>query len=464
LTRRHLLGLFAIGAVGTVAAACGAQPAPTQAPAGAPTAAPAEAKPAATAAPAAKPPSKEPITLRLWHWDNILVEPYEKEGAEFAKQFPNVTLKVEQTAAGEFPQKLTAAMAGGAPPDIIGVTRARADFLLFATKKQLTPLLPYIQRDKFDLEDFDLRARKQHTWKGTLYSLPAQWATVFWFYNEDLFKKAKAKTPTEYWKEGKWTWEAYRTAAAQLTQGSGTDKVWGTNNLTPTFINAFVPLVWSNKGEWFTADYKKSTLLDPATLGAYQFAYDMREFAPGPEDARTGTIESGRLGMWPNWDLWFQLTLGKVPFTYTVVPPPAAPATGTHVFWGNATGTGIPAGVKNPDASWDLLKFLMSPEAMTRIFLGAGITPPRASLTGTKEFWHKNTNLPDSALMLQLAQLKDKNARTLAKISNWAEMTTAHSEETTLVWAGKQSVADGLKKIGERWDKYLSEGEIDTDI
>jgi multiple sugar transport system substrate-binding protein len=482
LTRRRLLGLFAAGCAGAVAAACGSPPTPTQAPAAAPTPAqpaptaapaqakpaaspPAEAKPAATTAPAAaKPLGKEPITLRQWHWDNFLIEPYEKEGAEFAKQFPNITVKVEATPSAEYPQKVTAAIAGGAPPDLIGVTRARADFLLFATNKQLTPLLPLIQRDKFDLDDFNLRARKQHTWKGTIYSLPAQWLTIFWFYSIDRFKQAQLKTPTEYWREGKWTWETYRELAAQLTQGAGVDKHWGTANLTPTWHNAFLSHVWSNKGEWFTADYGKSTLTDPATVGAYQFAMDMRQYAPGPEDARTGTAESGRLGMWPQWDIYCQLYQGKVPFTYSVAPPPASPASGTHVFWGNATGAGIPAGVKQPDASWELLKHILSPEAVTRIYMATGITPPRTSLTSANDFWRKNPNMPPADLMLDLIQLKEKTVRALAKISKYPEMTKAHDEEISLVWAHKQPLTDALKKAGERWDKLLQEGEVDADI
>jgi hypothetical protein len=42
-------------------------------------------------------------------------------------------------------------------------------------------------------------------------------------------------------------------------------------------------------------------------------------------------------------------------------------------------------------------------------------------------------------------------------------MSTAITEEVTLIWAEKQSLADGFKKVAERWDKLLKEGEVDPD-
>src|SRR5262249_19123929 len=132
-SRRRVLGLFGLGAAGAYLTACQqAPPAPTQAPAK-PTEAPRPpatapeptnpaAAPAATTAPAAAAPAtkaRDKITLRVWHWDSFLTEPYEKVGQEFTKKFPFATVAVENTPSGEYPQKVTASVAGGAPPDLI---------------------------------------------------------------------------------------------------------------------------------------------------------------------------------------------------------------------------------------------------------------------------------------------------------------------------------------------------------
>jgi ABC-type glycerol-3-phosphate transport system substrate-binding protein len=484
-SRRRFVVTAGLAASGALLAACGApppaptqepaapttapKPAATQAPAAAPTPAPAAPTVAPTAAPqpavtqaaAPKPLGKEPIALRLWHWDTFLVEPYEKEGAEFTRQFSNITVKVEQTAAAEYPQKLTAAMAGGSVPDVIGLTVTRADFLLFATNKQLTPLLPLIQRDKFDLDDFYKHNLAQLTWKGTLYGLPYTWDTIIWYYNVDIFTKEKLKTPAEYWREGKWNWDTYVELAAQLARGSGTDKQWGSGVVVPTNLAAFLPLVWSNGGELFDAAYTKPTLSEPPTFGAYEFAFKVKQYAPGPEDARTGTAESGRLAIWPNWDVYYALYNGRVPFTYSLVPPPASPKGGANFFVGNAPGFGLPQGIKQPDAAWELEKFLMSRESLTRVFVASNTVPPRKSLATSEALFKQNPKIPDAAVITEIHKAKEKAAKNPPKISAWTEMLKAHSEEISLVWADKQALDAGVKKVEERWRTLLKEAEVD---
>jgi multiple sugar transport system substrate-binding protein len=492
LDRRRFVGLAGLSALGAYLAACGAPPAPTAAPkaaepagaqsaaakppaAAAPTAAPAQAaappaqaaptQAAAAAAPPAAAPSKprDKITLRLWHWDTFLVEPYTKAGAEFTRLNPHATVAVEETPANEYPQKVTASVAGGAPPDVIGVTVTRADWLTFASKGQLTPLMPYIQKDKFDIQDFYDLNLKQHTWKGTLFSLPYAWNTATWYYHTENLQKAGLPSPTTLWKEGKWDWAAYLEIAGKYTKGSGLDKYWGTGNILPSSPQATLPLVWSNGGNYFDAAYSKNTLTDPATMAAFQFAYDTKKFAPGPEDAKTGTWNSGRLGLWTDWDIRYVLGREISNFRYGIVPPPAAKAGAKHFFVGNAPGFAILKGAKLPDDSWELIKHLFTPESLTLPFLAGANTPPRKSMVTNRDLWKKHPMMFDPDEMLDIAKAKEQAARNPPKISTWAQMSTAMSEEISLVWADKQSLGDGIKKVSERWDKLLKEGEFDPD-
>src|SRR5262249_37810296 len=147
--------------------------------------------------------------LRLWHWDEPMRPSFEQVAADFTKKFPYATAVLELTPKSEFPQKLAAAVAGGAAPDVTGAAIVGADWVLYVSNGQLAPLSPYIQKDKYDIEDWPALILKSHTWKGTLYSLPYAWPTGIIFYSIDFFKKEGVKTPYELWKEGKWTWEAY---------------------------------------------------------------------------------------------------------------------------------------------------------------------------------------------------------------------------------------------------------------
>jgi multiple sugar transport system substrate-binding protein len=398
----------------------------------------------------------------MWHWDSFLEKPYTKVGQDFTAKFPNITVKVEITSSGEYPQKVTSSVAGGVPPDLIGVTVTRADFLTFATSGQLTPLMPYIQRDKFDLSDFyDLNLR-QVTWKGTLLALPYTWDTVAWFYNMDLFKSAGLTTPGEYWKQNKWDWPTYLDLASKLTKGSGLDKQWGSGILNPGFTAAFLPMIWSAGGSLLDQGYTKAALTSAADRSAFDFAYNVRKFAPGPEDTKTGTSQSGRVGIWPDWDEEYVLYRDQVKFQYGMVPPPASPGTNKNYFTGNAPGFGIPKGAKHPDDSWELLKMVESPDELTYLFVETYSGPPRRSLNGSIDMFKKNTQLADPSLAQQIYKAKEM-ANTPPKISSWAQMLTAMSEEMTLVWADKQSLSDGVQKVSDRWNQLLQGAVFDID-
>jgi multiple sugar transport system substrate-binding protein len=463
LDRRRFVGLAGLSALGAYLVACGAPPAPTS-PAPTKSAASAPA-PTQAAAPAAAAPGKarDKIELRLWHWDSFLTEPYEKVGAEFSKKFAYASVAVENTPAGEYPQKVTASVAGGAPPDLIGITVTRADFLTFASKGQLIPVINYIKRDNFDLGDFYDINLKQHTWKGTLYNLPYAWNTMTWYYQEEIFQKAGEPSPGALWKEGKWNWDAYKRLAARFTTGSGLDKYFGSGTFRPDQPPIFLPLAWSHGADIYDPQVSKSTLTESATMEAMQFVYDLKKFMPGPEDTKTGTQESGRLAMWPNWDVHYVLMRANTNFKYGIVPPPASPKSGKHFFIGNAPGFGIPKGSKNADDSWELLKFVLSPEMLVIPFLEGNNAPPRKSQSTNPDLWKKQTKFFDPDAMFQIAKAKEQFARNPAKISNFAQINTAFTEEMTLVWADKQSLADGVKKVTERVDKLLKEAEVDPD-
>jgi ABC-type glycerol-3-phosphate transport system substrate-binding protein len=167
--------------------------------------------------------------------------------------------------------------------------------------------------------------------------------------------------------------------------------------------------------------------------------------------------------MWPNWDIHYALMRANTNFKYGIVPPPAA-AGGRHFFTGNAPGFGIPKGAKFADDSWELIKFILSPEQLALPFVEANNTPPRKSMVANRDVWKQHTKFFDPDAMLELAKAKEEAAKNPPKISTWAQMSTAMNEEMTLVWADKQPLADGVKKVAERWDKLLKEAEIDPDV
>jgi multiple sugar transport system substrate-binding protein len=469
LGRRRFLGLAGLGAAGAVLAACAQTAAPTATSAPSkPAAGAAAAQPTAATGgqPAANAPAKpkDKVALRLWHWDEPMRPSFTQVAEEFNKKLPHATAVLELTPFAEFPQKLAAAVAGGTPPDVSGAPIVGAMWTTFVSNGQIIPLTPYVQRDKYDLEDWPQVILKSHTWKGTLHSLPYAWPTGMIFYNADTFKKQAVKTPYEQWKEGKWTWSAYMETAAKLTKGSGMDKEWGSNVIGAASENTVLPLIWMNGGELFNADYTKPTLSDPPSMGAFQFAFDVRKHAPNPDEAKTGTINSGKLAMWVQWDVWYVLNVGKVPFQYGIAPLPAPDqAANKHIFFNETPAWAIVKGTKAQDDAWELVKHLLTPDSQRIIFYQSNLTPSRKSVTADKSLWEKSKDLPNPGLMYELTQAKEQSNRNHYKVTKWPEMLTSLREETSLAWADKQPLDATLKKVNERWDKLLKESEADRD-
>lgn len=436
-TRRGLLGAGAGGGAAALFAACG--------PAGGP----------AGDAPAV---GASEVALRLWHWDIPLVEPFQRHSALFTQQYPRLKVEVEQTPKAEYVNKLVAQVAGGAAPDTIGVS-VTGDFNIVQAKGMVREVDSLLKRDRYDLGDFlDVNLR-QHKWGGKQIGLPYGWTTIVFFYNEALFATHGAKTPYEHWRAGTWTWDTYLELVQRFNRvGDGT---FGTANLPANNNTLSFPLVWSNGGDIFDAQYTRALIDQAPAMEAWDFLYKASQLAPQGEQARTSTREAGKVAMWFDWDLWYQGNLKLMQFPFSMAPEPAAPKSKRHVFVGNAPGFGLPATGKHTDEAWALLKHMVNPEGMKRYFLEANIQPLRKSQTGTPDVWKSHPEIANPTLMFELATERSKNGRTPPRISNFADLQTVLREEFVAAWENKQSVKDAATKAAERATALLKEADVD---
>lgn len=452
-TRREILRTGGLLAATVVAASC-----TPKSPAVDPTAAPTTA----SGEPAAPPAPQEKATVRMAFWDAWMLDAYEHEAKLFNELFPNLTVAIEMTSWGEYSQKLATSIAGGVAPDVVGVIGPH--FLTLASKGSLKDIAPFIERDEFDIDDYLQGNLKQSMWMGVLHGIPLTADAVWWFYNVDGFREAGLKTPTEYWKEGKWDWNTYLDLADKLTKGEGLDKQWGTENIAVTHDYKFHPMIWSNGGELFNADYTECLLDEEKAVQAFEFAYECRKFAPTPEDEQSGTAESGRLMMWGQFEQRNTLYVDNVPFEYSVAPPPASPNTGETMFCGDAPSWALTTIAKHPDAGWEWIKFLSTPDSLSRLFQAVASPPPRISMLADSDTFHKLENYPNPDLCYEITQARMKAFRNDPKMSNWAEAQTAKAEVMSLVWVDEMGLHEGIKDVARQWDQLLKEAVFDPDV
>jgi multiple sugar transport system substrate-binding protein len=398
------------------------------------------------------------MTLRLWHWDQFLIEPFQKHSAELTKQYPRLKVEVEQTPKAEYVNKLIAQVTGGAPPDTIGVS-VTGDFNTVQATPMVRELDSLIKRDKYDTADFHDVNLRQHKWGGKQIGLPYGWTTQVFFFNETLFKQHGVKTPYEHWKAGTWTWDTYLDLVQRFNRVG--DNVFGTVSLPANNNNISFPLVWSNNGDIFDAQYTKATIDQAPALEAWEFMHKASQLAPTGDQARVSTRDAGKIAMWFDWDLWYQGNLKTMQFTYSMAPEPAAPKTKKHVFLGNAPGFGVTKEGKNHEEAWALLKHMVNPDGMKRYFLEANIQPLRKSQTNSNAIWKSHAGIPNPDLMYELATERSKNGRIPPRISNFPDLQTVLREEFTAAWNNQQSVKDAAIKATTRATALLKEAQID---
>lgn len=421
-------------------------------------------KPAATAAAPAgpKPLTTEPITLRMWHWDNYMADGWKPVTAKFTEKYPNIKVAIEMTEYGEYSQKVAAAIAGGAVPDVTGTIAEH--FTNMAGQGQLTDLKPFIDSTKFPIDDYNPGNLSQNSWGGQLLSIPYTADGEWWYYQVDEFKKKGMKTPYEYWKEGNWTWDTAAMLAEQLTSGTGVDKIFGWGGLGTNNYFEILPYLASNGSGFMDEKYTKCLLSDPKSYEMYKWGYDNRKFAPGPEDQQSGTPQSGHVMQWLDWSPYGLVYAPQMPFKYSYAPPPASPNSKKFVYCGDAPGFGILKAAKHPEESWALIAWLNQVDACETIFDYTGQEPPRISIATDPGLWQRNTKFVDSSVGLELTKARFKDGfYNTPKASNFVEMWQAHNEELSLAWADKQPLQDALNKANDRINALLKEATVDQD-
>lgn len=128
---------------------------------------------------------KETVTMRLW--DEQVAKSYKESFAEFHKENPNISVKVDVVPWADYFTKLRTDIAGGTIDDIFWVNSG--NFEDYAKNGNLLNITKTFGADV--QKAWQKSAVKQYTEDGTLWGVP-QLADpgIGVFYNEDLLKKA----------------------------------------------------------------------------------------------------------------------------------------------------------------------------------------------------------------------------------------------------------------------------------
>lgn len=253
-------------------------------------------------------PGRKETTISIFHRQAYTLELDQQVFPPAYDLFRQRTgVRVDETilTEAEIPDKVTTMVAAGTPPEgsyihpqWLGSMGARG---------LVVPIDVYIGKDR-SLNLGDIYAGlldyfRLPTAGGKLYGLPFYSGPSITVFNRALFERNGVKTPDQWEREGKWTWDTVRDISTQLTKGSGADKTWGWDGITNA-LHWLNIVIWAGGGDLWDKELSRTLLGETPALEALQSYADLRAkynvVAEGTEAAglpssRAGKLPTGRV-------------------------------------------------------------------------------------------------------------------------------------------------------------------------
>ena len=385
--------------------------------------------------------AEEKITLEWWtHATLSQRELYQELIKEFEAMHPNVTVNLQ--VPGDWDDmwtRLLTAIAAGEGCDVIRTKDFWVDQL--APSGALLDLTPYIERDLEELRIDDYYSNLTEAYKHNerVYGLP--WHVYYYnlYYNVDLFEEAALAGPPETWDDvveysKKLTEKKKMRFGTQMMSYSGKEpflaKVmemfarqnsptpetspWDTNSPLPSFDGLTGEAMVEAMEFWLDLMYETKTALPP-------------ELSSMPE-----RIQNGMIGFWYNSPIGAsELRTTHKDLNFKMAINPKKVNSGTVVEQNAFIGMRM---TKHPEMTWELIKFLTSPEVNYRYCTDGVYFPTREAE------WDQEPFMSDPDYMVALAQLRDPgNVFHTQYTKNWQSiMTTLASEIENVLHRRKQ--------------------------
>ncbi|WP_324198873.1 ABC transporter substrate-binding protein [Nocardia amamiensis] len=310
--------------------------------------------------------------------------------ADFRTKFPNITVTAQKpqgnspNPASDTISSIQNQMVAGAPPDVAQLGFSDLDFTIHQLgAKPLDTLVSKqeVQRNFDGAEHpFAPKARTLADWDGHTYGVPFVFSTPVLYYNASLFTEAgldPAKPPA--------TWQQVAEAAAAITGKTGKGGIY-IDCLTKTAKDwCFQSLVRSNGGRVISEDRTKLTFADAPAVEVTAMGQQLVNSGGMPKFNQKQGYEAfarGEIGMILETSAiqGTFVTGAKDKWDLRSAPMPSFAGKPTV-----PTNSGASLHILSNDpakqrASWELIKFLTSEPAYTKISQGIGYLPLRTGL------------------------------------------------------------------------------------
>lgn len=453
------------------AAASAASPTTSAAPSGAasPTGAVATAQPAAQASPQAA--NNAPV-VPLWNSSTTSLPAEKAVLAQFDKQNPGISVQPVYVPESQYDQKADLMLAAGNAPSIFFPEATRC-YRYYAAKGLILNLDPLILRDKYPLDDFFSNILAGCKFKGSTMALPKSSTPWVLYYNKTALDKANVPYPPTNWSDPNWTWDKFLEVAKALTiteNGSVTQYGAGSYFARDWMVG------WAFGGWWFNHDWidtgwitKFTAPDDPKVAQSEQYWSDMANklhYSPTPaaiqsvQAASPDPFMTNRLAMWFQSIGWMGQYSKITDFEWGIAAwPHAAPdQRPTHQgAWKDQNA--IFKDTRNPEGSWEFLKFVTSPAGQQTLLIQNGDPGTRKSLQQDWiNFW--NQKMPKVADRLKVAT--DAMAFDFLTPDNWGVNFSTINDKVLApaiqrVTLGQQTAKEMINQVKPSMDQAIAD-------
>ncbi len=361
LSRRDFMRLAGAAAAGTALAAC--------------------APPGPQSRPEADDGQKVQLVYQDWRTE-WFPDMAQEMLAEFHAQHPNIRVFYTPDPDG-LAEQMPLDMEAGTAPDVL---QGCCDSLpAWGQKKYLLDLRPFVEADidRQTIADWDpAQYRAFFTADGRQFALPKYHGALALYYNKTLFTAYRVDYPDQ-----SWTHDDYLEAMKKLTRersASGQPKLWG----------GMMDVAWEriqvHVNAWggrfvSPADSRQSMMALPQSLEAMEWLrarmWDDRVMASFLDVQRVETRQAfidQKIAMVEDGSWALKDILANARFRVGVAPFPAGPV--RRATLATTDGFAIYAGTRHPEAAWELLKFLISPDYGRAMARANFLQPARESL------------------------------------------------------------------------------------
>ncbi|GIH25872.1 sugar ABC transporter substrate-binding protein [Acrocarpospora phusangensis] len=385
----------------------------------------------------------EKVTLTYANWSEDQSPAMEQIAAEFQKENPNITVKVQTLPWPEYWSTLQVGAAGGTAPDAFWMLADH--FREYAKGGALIDLSDTV-KSGIDMSVYPKAVSDSYTYEGKIFALPKDFDTNGIWYNKALFDAAGVKYPDDTW-----DWQDVQDAAKKLTDPA--KGVWGI--AAPIDAQGgYYNTILQAGGTIINADGTASDFAGPAGVAGLKFWADLQKAGSSPtlkqlsDTEAVSMFENQKVAMYFSgayWALRFYKNAelkGKV----DVAPLPQGVKRATVT---SGIGNAGYAGSKHPE---ELKKFLT--------FLGGTKAAEIQAATGTVLPAYKGTQQPwlDSMPEFKLQVFIDAidYSVPLPVAGNTAEWQGLAAQYLAPAWDGTKPVEAAAKEYQDAVDQVLA--------